>query len=445
MSTDELVTQVVAATSIIVALSYLLRSVARRLGQPEVIGQIFAGIALGPSLLGHLPGDPTETLFPTQVLPYISVLAQVALVPFMFAVSCELDLRVLRQRRRLVPAVTAGAFVIPMLLGVGTAFLIGPLYTPPEGPAHDNVSFVMFMAVAMAVTAVPVLAGIIRERGAAGSLPGVVAMTSAGIIDALGWLFLAAAILMSSSTDGDHLPLPMTVALFAGYLVTMWCVVRPLLGRWLSRAGARARDDLPVVAALAMASAWATAALELHVIFGAFVAGLIMPRNDAGEPEPDLVRPLQETGTVLLPVFFVVSGLSVDIGALTADDYALLAILGTVAIAGKLGGGVLGARVGGMSYREATIVGVMLNTRGLTELIALNMGLQSGIIDESLYTVLVLVALVTTVLTGPALTLLRFPEPRATPKGAQADEAVLPRQSEDESVPRNPAGELPGA
>lgn len=426
MSIEQLVTHVVAAAAIVVALSHVLRLVARRFGQPEVIGQIFAGIALGPSLLGHLPGHVTERLFPEKVLPYLAVVAQVSLVPFLFAVACELDLRVLRSRRRVVPAVAACALVIPMVLGAAAALSIGPLYHPSGGLPSDDAGFVLFVAVSMAVTAVPVLASIIRERGVAGSVPGVVAMTSAGVIDALGWLVLAAAVMIAGSSAQPHLSLPLTLLLFACYVVAMMCLVRPLLAAWLRRPGALPANDLPVVAAVAMGSAWATSALGLHVIFGAFVAGLVMPRGADGTPEAELVRPLQDSGALLMPIFFVVSGLSVDIGAMTARDFALLGIFTGVAVVGKLGGGILGARIGGMPFREAAIVGVMLNTRGLTELIALNIGLQSGIIDKSLYTVLVLVALLTTAVTGPLLTLLRFPGPeeQAASAAASGDGAV---------------------
>ncbi|WP_436772840.1 cation:proton antiporter domain-containing protein [Yinghuangia sp. YIM S09857] len=425
MSTDELVTHVVAGTAVIVALSHLLRSAARKMRQPAVIGQILAGLALGPSLLGRLPGGFMDTLFPAQVLPYLSVVAQIALVPFLFAVACELDLRVLRERRRAVPAVAVCGFVLPMLLGGGAAFAIAPLYTPPGGTVGGNAGFILFMAVAMAVTAVPVLASIIRERGVASTVAGVVSMTAAGVIDAVGWLVLAAAVMAGGSSGQEHLSLPATTVLFVAYMAAMLFAVRPALHRWLARPDAVPGGDLPVVAALAMASAWATSALGLHVIFGAFVAGLIMPRGANGEPDATLVRPLQDSGTLLLPVFFMVSGLSVDIGALTGRDLALLGICTAVAVVGKIGGGYLGARIGGMPSREAAVVGVMLNTRGLTELIALNIGLQSGLIDQSLYTVLVLVALITTVSTGPILTLLRFPGP-ATATATVPAESPLP-------------------
>lgn len=424
VSTDELMTHVVAGTATIVALSHLLRVVAGWFGQPAVIGQIFAGIALGPSLLGQLPGNLTEEMFPAAVLPYLAVVAQVALVPFLFAVACELDLRVLSQRRRVVPAVTLGSLIIPLALGGGLAFLVGPLYTPPGGEASDNLGFVLFMAVSMAVTAVPVLAGIIRERGMSGTFAGVVAMTSAGITDALCWLVLAAAVLTGASDGHSDLPLPVTAVLFVLYLLVMAYVVRPLLARWLHRPGASPKNDLPIVASMAMASAWATSALGLHVIFGAFVAGLIMPRGRDGAPEAELVRPLEATGTLLMPLFFVVSGLSVDISAMTARDFGLLGLCTAVAIAGKLGGGTLGARIGGMARRDCLIVGVMMNTRGLTELIALNIGLQAGIIDKSLYTVLVLVALLTTAATGPCLNLLRAPgrRPELAPAVATSED-----------------------
>ncbi|NUU22120.1 MAG: cation:proton antiporter [Streptomycetaceae bacterium] len=432
MSTDQLVTHVLAGTAVVVLLAHLLGALATRLGQPEVIGEIFAGIALGPSLLGQLPGDLTGRLFPVEVVPYLQVVSQVALVFFLFSVGYELDLRVLRRTRRAVPAVTVTAFAIPMALGAGAAYLLGSLYTPPGGPAPDNVGFVLFLAVSMALTAVPVLASIVRERGAADSLPGVVAMTSAGLMDAAGWLVLAAAVMIGGTSPHDHMPLPATLALFAVYALAMVYVARLLLRRWLRRPGALPRRDVPVIVALATASAWATSALGLHVIFGAFVAGLIMPRNADGTPHEDLMRPLQETGNLLLPLFFVVSGLSVDIGSLTGKDCALLAILTLIAVAGKLGGGTLGARLGGLSSRDATIIGVMLNTRGLTELVALNIGLQSGIIDERLYTVLVIVALLTTVVTGPLLTLLRFPQ--ATERGT-GDTVAAPRSGADDLAP----------
>lgn len=435
MSIDALVTHVVASTAIILGLGFLFGAALRRLRQPEVIGQIFAGIALGPSILGQLPGHLETILIPRQVVPYLNVVAQIALVLFLFAVGYELDLRVLRRQRRLVPIVALVAFAAPMLLGGGSAVALGSQYLPIGSGAVHRGAFVLFIAIAMSITAVPVLASIVAERGVAGSLPGVTAMTSAGIIDALGWLALVAVLLIGGAPGGGHRPLPVTLALFGGYVLVMVYGVRPALLRWLRRPAALMRSNVPVIVAVAMVSAWATAALGLHVIFGAFLAGLIMPRTTDGVPDAELVQPLHETGNLLLPIFFVVAGLPVDIGALHAHDFVLLAIVIAIAITGKLGGGTLGARLGGMTRRDAAVVGVMLNTRGLTELIVLSIGLQGGIIDRRLYTILVVMALVTTAITGPLLSLLRFPRPTETIECSIASRTA--------SVPRPSAGAGP--
>jgi Kef-type K+ transport system membrane component KefB len=412
LSTEEIVTHVVAGCAAIIGFGFVLGMLARRFGQPEVIGQILAGITLGPSVLGHLPGHLTATLFPAQVVPYLTVVAQVALALFLFAIGYELDLRVLHNQRRAVPVVALLAFAAPMLLGGGSALAFGSLYMWHPTDAVNRSAFVLFICVAMSITAVPVLASIVAERGIASTLPGVVAMTSAGMIDAVGWLALTAAVLIGGASAAGHRPLPVTLALFGCYVLVMVFGVRPALLRWLRRPGTLARYDVPVVVTITMTSAWATAALGLHIIFGAFLAGLVMPRTADGAPDAGLVRPLAQAGSLLLPLFFVVSGLSVNIYGLHARDLELLGIVCAIAIVGKLGGGALGGLLGGLSGRDATVVGVLLNTRGLTELIALNIGLQSGIISQRLYTVLVIMALLTTALTGPLLNLMRFPRPQ---------------------------------
>jgi Kef-type K+ transport system membrane component KefB len=259
---------------------------------------------------------------------------------------------------------------------------------------------VLFIAVAMSITAVPVLASIIAERGIATTVPAVVAMAAAGLIDGIGWLALTAAVLLGGGSSAGDRSLTRTAVLFAVYIAVMVGVVRPALMRWMRRPGALVRDNIPVIIAVAMISAWVTAALGLHVIFGAFLAGVIMPRTADGAPDAELVRPLHQAAGLLLPLFFVVSGLPVNLTGMTAGDLALLAMVCGIAVVGKLGGGGLGAWLGGLPVREAKAVGVMLNTRGLTELIALNIGLRAGLIDGRIYTVLVVMALLTTALTG---------------------------------------------
>lgn len=424
MSADLILTHVVGAVGIIVVMAYLLGTASRKVGQPEIIGQILAGIALGPSVLGHLLGHISTTLFPTVVVPYINVVAQIALVLFLFAVGYELDLRSLRRQRRVVPAVAVCAFAVPMLLGGGSVFALGSLYNPHDGVAAHKAAFVLFIAVAMSITAVPVLASIVRERNVSASLPAVVSMTAAGVIDAVGWLALTGALLLAEGSTAGHRSMLGTSLLFGGYILVMAFGVRPALLRWMRRPGALLRHNTPMIVAVAMGSAWATGALGLHIIFGAFLAGLITPRTVDGTPDTEFTRPLQEAGNLLLPLFFVVSGMSVDITGLHGSDVPLFfAVVGT-AILGKLGGGMLGGRLGGLSGRDATVVGVMLNTRGLTELIALNVGLQAKIIDQRLYTILVVMALLTTILTGLLLSALRFPRPGEEGKITEASQLM---------------------
>jgi Kef-type K+ transport system membrane component KefB len=403
LSPDVLVTHVVATCAVVMALSALAGWLFERLHQPRVVGQILAGIALGPSLLGRLPDDVAHAVVPAEVVPYVAMIAQLALVLFLFAVGYELDLTVLRRQRHVVPVVATSAFVVPMLLGAGLALAAEDALAADGGP--PQASFVLYVAVAMSITAVPVLAGIASERGISRTRAGVVALASAGLIDAAGWVALVVALLAGSPSHGSSLPV--TALLLLVYVVVMLFVARPVLARWLRSRKAVGRADIPVVAVFALGSAGVTAALGLHVIFGAFLAGLVMPRRADGSPDPDVLRPVHEAGSLLLPLFFVIAGLPVDLQGLGSRSMLLLVPVCAVAVLGKLGGGALGARLAGLPGRDSAVVGVLLNTRGLTELIVLNVGLAAALIDRQGYTVLVLMALVTTLLTGPLLDLLR--------------------------------------
>jgi Kef-type K+ transport system membrane component KefB len=371
--------------------------------QPEVIGQLFAGIALGPSLLGRLAPGAMHAIFPTAIVPYLNVISQVAIILFLFAVGYELDLRLLHRRGKAVAAISVTTFVVPMLLGAGSVYLLGTsLYRAAGEPRVTGVAFIVFMGVAVSISALPVLAAIVAERGYATTVPGVTAMASAGMNDVLGWLALAAALFAASAVPGRR-PWTVTALLVTVFIVVELLVVRPAMKAWLSRPGAVMTSKVPVAVAVAMGSAWVSSALGLHVIFGAFAAGVIMPRQADGVPDVDLLRPVLDVGRLLLPLFFIVSGLSVDVGALRGSNLLLFAILLAIAVAGKVGAGSAAARLSGLDGRQSAAVGVMLNTRGLTELIALNAALQAGIIHQRLYTILVLMALVTTAATGPVL------------------------------------------
>ena len=406
MSVDSIVTQVVAAIAVIIGLSYLVGKLLRRLGQPEVVGQLFVGIGLGPSLLGHFSSGISHALFPAKIVPYLNVTSQVALVFFLFAIGYELNVRVLRQFRKSVSVLSVTTFVIPMSLGVASAYAFASWYRAAGEPHVDTAAFILFIGIAVSITAVPVLASITAERGIAAAVPGVTALAAAGVIDILGWLTLAGVLVVASASTTAHRPWPITVLLLAGYIAVALILVRPALRWWLQRPNAVVADKVPVAVVIAMGSAWVTAALGLHVIFGAFFAGVMMPRQRGDVPDADILGPVLAAGRLLLPVFFVVSGLSVNIGALRGQDFALLGVLCVIAVLGKALAGYLAARVTGMSKRDSSVVGILLNTRGLTELIALNVGLQAGIIHQRLYTILVLMALVMTATTGPVLALI---------------------------------------
>jgi Kef-type K+ transport system membrane component KefB len=425
VNVDSIVTQVVAAIAIAIGLSYAVGKLFRRMRQPEVIGQLFVGIALGPSLLGRFSSSVTHTLFPARIVPYLNVTSQVALVLFLFAIGYELNLRMLRKYRRTVSVLSISTFAVPMLLGVASVYVFASWYRAAGEPHAGTAKFILFMGVAVSITAVPVLASITGERGIAATAPGATAMTSAALIDALGWLALAGVLVVASASSSAFRPWTPTVLLLVGYITVTLFIVRPALRRWLRRPHAVLADKVPVAVVVAMGSAWVSAALGLHVIFGAFFAGVMMPRPDNDAPDADILRPVLEAGRLLLPVFFVVSGLSVNVGALRAQDLALFGVVCAIAISGKAGVGFLAAWATGMGKRDSSVVGVLLNTRGLTELIALNVGLQAGIIHPRLYTILVLMALAMTAATGPLLTLIGSHEPGSATETAHVPEAVV--------------------
>jgi Kef-type K+ transport system membrane component KefB len=425
VNVDSIVTQVVAAIAIAIGLSYAVGKLFRRMRQPEVIGQLFVGIALGPSLLGRFSSSVTHTLFPARIVPYLNVTSQVALVLFLFAIGYELNLRMLRKYRRTVSVLSISTFAVPMLLGVASVYVFASWYRAAGEPHAGTAKFILFMGVAVSITAVPVLASITGERGIAATAPGATAMTSAALIDALGWLALAGVLVVASASSSAFRPWTPTVLLLVGYITVMLFIVRPALRLWLRRPHAVLADKVPVAVVVAMGSAWVSAALGLHVIFGAFFAGVMMPRPDNDAPDADILRPVLEAGRLLLPVFFVVSGLSVNVGALRAQDLALFGVVCAIAISGKAGVGFLAAWATGMGKRDSSVVGVLLNTRGLTELIALNVGLQAGIIHPRLYTILVLMALAMTAATGPLLTLIGSHEPSSATETAHVPESVV--------------------
>ncbi|MER8091906.1 cation:proton antiporter [Streptomyces goshikiensis] len=405
MSSDAMITHLVGATALILIVAHTAGRLSRLLGQPTIIGQLIAGIALGPTMLAEVSPRLAGTLFPPALTPVLTGLAQIALVLFLFAVGYELDLRVLKGRARSVVTVSLAAFLLPMAAGCGAALLFHEQLAELGAPERMTGSSVLFFGVALSITAVPVLTAIVREKGLAGTVPGIVAVSAAGLIDVMGWTVLAGTLMESDGAGG--LGWRVRLLLLLGFLVAMLFGARPVLRALLWRAGVDPSMRLAVLVGFAFASAWVTNALGLHVIFGALLAGVVTPRERGGTLDPDLVRPLHDIGLLLLPFFFVVSGRSVEIGALDADGVAALALITLLAVSIKLVSGTVAARLSGLDRHDARTVGALLNTRGLTELIALNVGLQAGLVSGRLYTALVLMALVTTVLTQPLLVVVR--------------------------------------
>jgi Kef-type K+ transport system membrane component KefB len=394
---------VIGDIALVLVVSSLLGALARRCGQPTVIGQILTGVLLGPSLLGRLPGHLTAHLFPHAVLPSLTSLAQVAVVIFMFTVGYELDFAAMGRHGRAVPLVAAAALAVPMGLGIACVLLYRSGFAA-IGEPHAGRSFILFMGVATSITAMPVLAAIVRERGLAGTTAGEIATAVAATMDVLAWLVLAAALIGTS--ESSHFSWPVTLLLTACFVAFMLIVVRPAVTWWTSQSQSLLANPVPVALALAMASAWFTTLLGLQPLFGGFLAGLAMrPRN--GEADADVIRSMDQAGNLLLPLFFIVTGLSLNIGDVRGDALILLALIVLIASAGKLGPAYAASRLSGLEPRPSATIAALLNTRGLTELIALNVGYQAGLINQRLFTLLVLMALATTLMTGPLLTVIQ--------------------------------------
>jgi Kef-type K+ transport system membrane component KefB len=400
---ENLTAEVIGDIALVLVISSLFGAAARRLGQPAVIGQILAGIFLGPSVLGHLPGHLTSRFFPHEVLPYLTVISQVAVALFMFGVGYELNRNSFREGYRTALLVAASALLVPMVLGSASVLVFRSSFAA-IGQSDLSHSFVLYMGVATSITALPVLAAIMRERGISGTAAGVTATTAAGFMDVVAWIVLAAAMVGTAAKPGRSWPV--TLLLVTVFAAVMALAVRPALQWWTGQSHAVFANRLPLALALTLGSAWVTASLGLHAVFGGLLAGLTMPSKD-GAPDPDVLRPMEDVSGVLLPLFFVVTGLSVNVGALNGSAFLLLVVLMVVASVGKTGSGYVASRVGGLDRTEAATVAALVNTRGLTELIALNLGLTTGLINERLFSVLVLMAVLTTLMTAPLLSLIR--------------------------------------
>ncbi|WP_202436696.1 cation:proton antiporter [Streptomyces sp. SID5910] len=403
-SKDLIIAITMADIAIILVVGSALGWLVRHVRQPPVVGEIVAGIALGPSLLGLLPGDLPSLVFPSEVRPYLSAIAQVGLLVFMFGIGWEFDKSLLKGRGSTAAAVSVTSVVVPFSLAIGLAALLYQRHDSVNGEQVSFTAFALFMGAAMSITAFPVLARVLTEHGMLGTRVGALALASAAIGDVLAWCLLAlvAAIVTASGGAGD---LAQTVMFSALYIAAMLVLVRPFLSFVMRRWG-RDRMTPQLIAVLVAGlflSSGATTWIGIHAIFGAFAFGFIMPSEYRGVFGEEARKPFAGISIVLLPVFFIVTGLNVDIGALSGRDLFEMAAIIAVACAGKLIGASVVGRLSGMPWREAGTLGILMNTRGLTELIILNVGVSLGVLDSRMFTMMVVMALFTTALTGPFL------------------------------------------
>ena len=391
-----------------------------KLGQPAVVGEILAGILLGPTLLGT---SLSQDLFPLDSRPFLVVLANLGLVLFMFVVGLELDLSLIKGRERVAGSVSVASILLPFSLGLALATLLADDH---QQNGTGFWPFALFIGAAMSVTAFPVLARILTDRGMHRTETGGLALACAATDDILAWTLLAVVIgIAGGEMAGDN---QWIVALAVPFALLMIFVVRPQLNR-LTGAYAKAGRLTPqlmsfVLLGLLLSSA-ATEYLHVHFIFGAFLFGAILPHEGATAMRHEiLVRLEQISVLLLLPVFFLVSGLKVDLRALSTDNVVQLLLILAVAIVGKYVGAYFGARSAGVPHWQANSLGILMNTRGLTELVILNVGQQLGLIGQELFSMLVVMAVVTTIMTGPLLN-WAYPKRRIVRDIAEAERAAL--------------------
>jgi len=376
----------------------------RRLGQPRVMGEIIAGVCLGPSLLKAVFPEFHGFLFPESSLPRLFFVSNIGLILFMFIVGLELDLSSLRSRAKSALLISHFSIILPFVLGAGLAlFLFGEF--GPRG--FGFLSFALFMGVSMSITAFPVLARIIQENNLTRTTLGAAAITSAAIDDVTAWCILAVivGIVQSGSSAGAYAVVSLALV-YAGIAVF---AVRPALRQWLapSRSGSAriAPERLAIVFMILLASGLVTESIGIHALFGAFLAGVIMPEEGAFKAK--LVASVEGVSTlILLPVFFAFTGLRTEIGLLNdAHSWLICGAIVAVAVIGKMGGSIAAARWTGLDWREAAGLGALMNTRGLVELVVLNIGYDIGVLTPKIFTMLVIMAIVTTMMTGPLLRL----------------------------------------
>jgi Kef-type K+ transport system membrane component KefB len=428
---DILLRVLVALTAIIV-LSQVLARLFAYLSQPPVIGEIVAGILLGPSLLGP---DVSALVLPETVAPFLGIIAQLGVVLYMFLVGLEVNPALVKQRAHAAVATSHASILFPFILGAGLALFLYPRLST------NNVaftSFALFMGVAMSITAFPVLARILTDYRMSRTRLGVLALSCAAVDDVTAWCLLAFVVGVAKAQMSEGLAV---VAGALAFIAFMFLVARPIL-TWLTRHWEDETQSPSLVTLIFVAlllSALTAEAIGIHAIFGAFLLGAMIPHDSAAART--LTSQLERmVAILLLPAFFAFTGMRTRIDLLSEPNHWLICgLIVLVATVGKFGGTLAAARMTSQSWRDAAILGTLMNTRGLMELIVLNVGLDLGIITPTLFSIMVVMALVTTALTSPVLRLLKGQIPSGDETDIQAEFQPEP-QSQSEALLGSSAG-----
>ncbi|TRX21239.1 cation/H(+) antiporter [Flavobacterium franklandianum] len=378
----------------------------RKIGQPSVIGEIIAGIVLGPSLLGLYFPEFSLTLFPVESLGNLQFLSQIGLILFMFVIGMELDLKVLQNRAKDAIVISHASIIFPFALGIGLAYFVYFKFAP-EGVAF--MPFALFMGIAMSITAFPVLARIVQERGIHKTKLGAIVITCAAADDITAWCILAAVIAIVKA--GTFVSSLYIIGMAVVYVLVMLFVVKPFLKKIGELYATKDSLNKPVVAIFFLTliiSSYTTEIIGIHALFGAFMTGVIMP--DITKFRNLFIEKVEDVSVILLlPLFFVFTGLRTEIGLI--NDPYLWKVTGfiiLVAVVGKFLGSALAAKFVGQSWRDSLTIGALMNTRGLMELIVLNIGLDLKVLTPEVFTMMVIMALVTTFMTGPTLNIINY-------------------------------------
>ena len=390
--------------ALIIFMARLLGWLFKKIGQPAVMGEIIAGVILGPSVAGFFFPGFSQFLFPPSSLGNLQMFSQIGLILFMFVVGMELDLDLIKKNAGTALVISHAGIVIPLSLGITLAYFLYSRYAPAGVPFF---AFSLFIGVAMSMTAFPVLSRIIRERGLSQTKLGNLAITCAAVEDVSAWCLLAVVLaIVKADRPGSGLMVLVYVLIYG---LIMFVIIKPFLKKWLLDPADHPTggiSGLTIIFVLLLLSAYATEVMGIHALFGAFLAGIIMPANETLRKM--IVQKIEDVALILLlPLFFAVTGLRTYIGLLNERDIWLVFLLIlVVAVTGKFGATAVAARISGESLKDSLSLGALMNTRGLVEVVVLNIGYDLHILTPVVFTLMVLMALITTCMTNPILNLI---------------------------------------